>query len=174
MSPVSLVFHTKVTVNIGLKKVFRMVTSIPWIRWRNDTNNTICHKPVQKRPIKWSTFRHPTHTNHRWHDQNDTFPIILRATWPQGPHLQDPLYLSGRCADSGVSGGPAHLFSSRLTQQFIFSHFWNGIHANCSIIRWLFQQFIVIRNKCIRRAAPKSWSECTTCIWRAAHKSWSI
>ena len=33
-----LVFHTKVTVNIGLKKVFRMVTSIPWIR-------CLCYKP---------------------------------------------------------------------------------------------------------------------------------
>ena len=33
-----LVFHTKVTLNIGLKEVVRMVTSIPFIR-------CLCYKP---------------------------------------------------------------------------------------------------------------------------------
>ena len=44
MSPVSQVFHTWVTVNIGLKQVFRMVASIPLIR-------CLCYKPERIRPF---------------------------------------------------------------------------------------------------------------------------
>ena len=40
-----LAFHTKVTVNIGLKEVVRMVTSIPSIR-------CLCYKPEHKRVKK--------------------------------------------------------------------------------------------------------------------------
>ena len=41
-----LVFHTRVTVNIGLKEVVRMVTSIPLIR-------CLCYKPECIRPFSF-------------------------------------------------------------------------------------------------------------------------
>ena len=43
-----LVFHTKVTVNIGLKAAVRMVTSIPLIR-------CLCYKPERIRPFSFSS-----------------------------------------------------------------------------------------------------------------------
>ena len=97
-----------------------------------------------------------------------TFSLFFSSIW----NKQDPLQICFPCdhISSWVVWYILPPTAQHLHGYFSYSGYFPDGYC-IKILRCL--SFIMIRYKCMWRAAPKSWSEYTTCIWWAAHKSWS-